>query len=488
MQRRPRERTASEAGRSARHRAGQEWPLCLALHFNLWRRCKWIALLVAVETLIVAACTVVYLTIPLPSFLAGESSGLVALAPGPATPPLPPVSAEFDGIVPFDTEPRVAVSFSNESQFGVACTKLRDPRNPDSMKLLTGHENGATNNTLIRVDAAEYRFGRETENCRFLRDKKGTLWKDKEVKSPVTGGRQWLTIMDCKHERMRVTQSVEVIVSETTRLYDTVLVKYTFENRDETQPHTVSLRLLLDTQIGANDGVPFEIGPSEEVKEQPLVDTTAVFTKSQVPIFIRGIENVDDLGGANMTITEMGLKLRGFEPIDKVVICRWPGKSAGWEWEPSSIKADPECPDSCVALYWNRMLMNPAEKRLCGFTYGLGRIAGPQWEDEQHVRIIDSARLRLLARPAVVNRQFVLSAFVKGGDGQTATLELAPELEIVQGAAERAVATEAGKPCAHLSWLLKSSRRGTFTVKVRLSDGTVGTESVNVTPCSDCCW
>jgi hypothetical protein len=54
-----------------------------------------------------------------------------------------------------------------------------------------------------------------------------------------------------------VTQVVEVVRGKTNVL-DTCLVRYQLENRDSV-PHKVGLRFMLDTYIGAEDGVPFAI-------------------------------------------------------------------------------------------------------------------------------------------------------------------------------------------------------------------------------------
>ena len=81
--------------------------------------------------------------------------------------------------------------------------------------------------------------------------------------------------------------------------------------------------MMLDTYIGANDGVPILIPPSEGSPSGRLLDTMAVFEKDQVPAFIRALESAEP-NDRNGTVAEMGLKLRGLEPLSKVVVCRWP--------------------------------------------------------------------------------------------------------------------------------------------------------------------
>src|SRR5205807_474956 len=65
--------------------------------------------------------------------------------------------------------------------------------------------------------------------------------------------RAWQTWWETEYGRIRVIQSVEIAVGEQTRLYDTAIVRYQIWNRDKT-PHTVGLRIMLDSYIGATDG------------------------------------------------------------------------------------------------------------------------------------------------------------------------------------------------------------------------------------------
>ena len=56
----------------------------------------------------------------------------------------------------------------------------------------------------------------------------------------------------------RVTQHVELVYGEQSQKLDTCLVWYKVENYG-TAEHKVGVRVMLDTYIGANDGVPFVI-------------------------------------------------------------------------------------------------------------------------------------------------------------------------------------------------------------------------------------
>jgi hypothetical protein len=370
-----------------------------------------------------------------------------------------------------DRENRLGVSFARETQrFGFVCRMLKDPRYPEKRKLLTRDERGLTNNTIVRIDGFDYVFGREIPGARFYRDKGGKLWREVQ-----TDERRWVSVMHFERERVHVTQSVEIVVGEQTDLYDTALIKYTIENQDRDE-RTVGLRVMLDTMIGVNDGVPFEIGPSPAEPKPATVTKMAVLEGGKIPEYIRAIENMDRLGAADNTVAEMGLKLKGLEPIRKLVICRWPqwngGSEARWEWPylPMDLPAGAE-PDSCVVVYWSTSKMAPQQKRACGFSYGLGRIANGETEGEGR-----SATLRLFARPAKVSRPFVVTAYIRGAAGRKVRIDLPPELSLVAGQKVEQEAREVpGKGYAQVSWVVRSETSGTFRVKAQL-EGSRGVE------------
>ena len=253
---------------------------------------------------------------------------------------LAPLSAvdqpEFAVPTPSDKEDRIRVLFSDEIQrFGISILRLKDPRYPEKPKLLIRNERGNTNNTRLNIDKYQFVFGRESAGA-------GIAWAridDKLMKEVrEKDNRKWTSIMDYKKEGIRATQIVEIVVGPQTRLYDTALVTYIVENRDE-KPHTVGLRVMLDTYIGANDGVPFLIPPTAGAAGY-LLDTKGEFDKGKVPAFVQALES-SDLADKEATVAHLGLKIKGAEPLDKLVICRWPQEfgagEADWSWPLQAI-------------------------------------------------------------------------------------------------------------------------------------------------------
>jgi hypothetical protein len=209
-----------------------------------------------------------------------------------------------------------------------------------------------------------------------------------------------------------------------------------------------------------------------------MVDTMTVLPQKDVPSFVRALES-DRLDDTRATVVEMGLKLRGLEPMEKVVICRWPqefgASEARWGWPFQAMNDPPgSFKDSCVVLYWPKLNMNAGEKRVLGFTYGLGRLAEANTQTA-------GGRIRLFAGPAKINKTFIVTAYMKNAVGQQVTLKLPPAIRFMPGqSAKQDVQQVPGAPYAQASWRVQSSEVGEFPLRADLSGGARAGEKVNV--------
>src|SRR5262249_38694090 len=243
-----------------------------------------------------------------------------------------------------DPDPLLTVRFNENMRFGLEMAKEKDPNYPDKYKRLTYDEHGKSNNTIIKIDNFEHVFGVTTPNNRWADRGRGK-------KKPIPGRNGWTSTMEFTSEKVEVTQHVEIVPGQSGYL-DTLLVYYTIRNKDDGK-RKVGIRVMLDTFIGANDGVPFTI-PGKK----GFVDTKADFVGEQVPDYIEVIEKPNDPEDPG-TVARMGLRhmrLPGgitLEDMDKLRICRFPGPNARWDWPVQSMKGGKgETADSCVALYW----------------------------------------------------------------------------------------------------------------------------------------
>jgi len=357
-----------------------------------------------------------------------------------------------------DPKPRIGVKFNDAMRFGILMLNETDPERPDQFKKLTAKEDGSTNNTCIRLDGHEPLFG--VRPGEWVKNKNFEILK----KVPLGNSRQgWMSFWKYPHEKVLVRQTVEVVPNEQTLLLDTCLVHYLIENQD-TVPRKVGIRVMLDTYIGANDGVPFII------PGQPgLLQTKRIFDQKDIPDYIEALEypNLTNPG----TIAHLGLKLQGIkiqrsdpevEPLEKLVVCRWPGNSEKrWQWDYTAMNEPPdEKSDSCVVLYWKEQSMEPKTRRAMAFTYGLGRLAS------------SSGAIGITVGGSFQpGKVFTITAIVKNSyENQTVKLNLPKALSLVKGEGgedqQEEQAVEAGKELSQVSWKVKAHEEGLHVVEV----------------------
>jgi hypothetical protein len=371
----------------------------------------------------------------------------------------------FDPTMLRDAEPRIGVQFTEFNQrFGIVLLKEPDPENLEKKKRLTFDESGNSNNTCTYVDGAEYLFGK-TPPGSWVVDTHRTLLK--HVAVPVPGSQGWKTVWQTP-EGVRVTQTVMIVPGAQSLVLDTCLVEYVVENHSEI-PHRVGLRVMLDTFIGTNDGVPFAI------PGQPgLLTTMHKFGQKEIPDYIQALErpSLKDPG----TVAQIGLKLPGFrlraddpdpDPMESLLICRWPGNSEElWDWTPKPMNDPPDKKDSCVTMYWATERMSPHGKRSMVFTYGLGTLSS------------SSAQLALTVGGAFrPGGTFTVTAYVKSPqDGQRVRIELPPGLALVPGQElEQPVRRDPGG-YSQVSWRVRADAAGRYPV--RATSGSASAESM----------
>jgi hypothetical protein len=338
-----------------------------------------------------------------------------------------------------DREPRLGIDFTPTSRrFGLVLTKDRDPLLPESKKKLTYQATGNTNNTCVRVDGYEHLFGGPSGKWEIQNKKE----KERE---------RYISSMLWPEQNVHVKQTVELLPGAQTRLLDTCLVTYDIENRSASS-HKVGLRIMLDTFIGANDGVPFAI-PGQ----RGLLTTFKEFPQKDIPDYIQALER-EDLANPG-TVAHLGLKVpeEGYEAVWKMLITHYPGnENIRWDVPLQPINDPP--PDSCVVLYWAEQTMGPREKRKMGFTYGLGEISSMRSSNAQ-LSVGAGGNFR-------PKREFTVTAYVKNSErGQKVKLTLPKGLNLVKGQeAEQELDATAAR--SQVSWKVTADEAGTYDLNV----------------------
>jgi hypothetical protein len=328
-----------------------------------------------------------------------------------------------------DQKPRIGVQFNEDYRFGVVMLDQSDPDDRARWKRLTFRDDGSTNNTVVKIAGSEYLFG-------YLTPSNTMTVTQRALPRPYLG---WISEMDFRDERIRVMQYVQYVPGKENVL-DTVLIYYRVTNNG-TIPQRVALRILLDTYIGKNDGVPFT-APGEK----GFVTKKADYSGSGIPDYLEVIENPEDSNDPG-TIARIGLRglswgdVELLEPV-RVRICKFPGQQTRWEWEAQDMEND-----SCVAVYWPEEELAPKKTMNVALTYGLGKL--------------DISNQLALSAPASVNpgREFVVTAYVYNAEkGQKVTLTLPPGVELVSDTAEKIIAESAKR--TQVFWKLRATDEG----------------------------
>lgn len=356
---------------------------------------------------------------------------------------------------------------SDAHRFGIS---LRGEKQ-GSFKQLTFDPFGRTNNTVVRIDGQELFFG--------LQGKPGTNQRNRLRPDEIEPDRRWRTIWQFPYS-VETIQEVAVHRSDLTGRYEICLIRYIVTNRDDV-PHQVGLRFMLDTLIGNNDGVPFTI-PGES----GLCDTMRYFSRpEEIPDFIQALEHADlkNPGTVANVIFRVADADKQIEPPTRVMLCAWPNQALGvpgalggmtrWDVPFLPIRALPERPDSAVILYWDDRNLEPGQKRVMAFAYGLGRVASTG---------LSAGQLALTAqgvfRPGA---EITVTAYVADPKpGQKIRLVLPSGLRLVEGQQEvKPVVRSSVGSYSPVTWRIRADRTGTFRLSVE-TDGLSQSEDIHI--------
>ena len=208
-------------------------------------------------------------------------------------------------------------------RFGLVMLNQTDPNHPDQRKRLTFDEEGLSNNCCVHLDGRDQLFGEQPFRVEGQKDRPlpgrwlemaGDLGMD-AAGMPRQGKRSVWVFNDAPH--VQITQTVALAAGQESGRLDTCVVRYRIDNKDGVQ-HSVGLRFLLDTYIGANDGVPFLIPGQNQ-----FCDTQQVMEGDAVPQYIQACEQ-QDLAHPG-TIARLQLRLGGaIEPPNRVTLGAYP--------------------------------------------------------------------------------------------------------------------------------------------------------------------
>ncbi|MDA1016036.1 MAG: hypothetical protein O3A00_16465, partial [Planctomycetota bacterium] len=366
----------------------------------------------------------------------------------PPVPELPKIDPPKDFAPPIDRTPRLRIGFDDDFRAGIVTTSGNPDDPADDNKKLTYSEIGSTNNTRLFVDGLAPELGKSPGQV--TRSNQKTARGEFESIYMFRG--------------VRLTRQLTLIPGAVSRRMDVVRVTYLVENIDR-QPHNVGLRVMLDTLIGNNDGVPFIVPGTDGIVTSPVV-----YRSGNIPDFVRALEN-PDLQNPGV-IVDIGLRVdAGVESPNEVVLSFWPGSDAKWDYD----RLKPFGKDTCIGMFYLKRDMQPGEKRVMSYTYGLGSISSTRTQN---------AAISLTAGgPFRAGGKFWLVALVQNPQaGQRVAISLPTGVTLGPNEqAEKPVPPS--KTYSQISWLLSVADRaeGQALLKAKLlPDDTEETQTIDI--------
>jgi hypothetical protein len=221
---------------------------------------------------------------------------------------------------------------------------------------ITFDDKGGTDVVVVRIDGKDHAFGFE-----------GGVFKTKSVpleKDRVGAAVTWAV------DKIHVTQVVETVKSKTGQ-WDTCVVSYVVTNKDG-KAHSVGVRVMLDTHLGASSKQHFHALGAKEI-----VSTKADWKGPEVPAALLTMQKAD-LNDSGLIAT---FTLRGLGPMeacDRLVLTQFPERDIAFGWD---LPVKDMGNDAVVGVYWSPKELKAGATRTVGYGYGAGVVESPTMKD-----------------------------------------------------------------------------------------------------------
>lgn len=272
----------------------------------------------------------------------------------------------------------------------------------DNKKLLYGHPDSSTTETLIRIDEVDH----------FFRSSDSTFSAD---------GTKCTSTMTI--DGVVIKQTISLQHNTYTQRADVAEIRYDITNNSGSSKR-IGGRIMLDTMLGDNDGAPFKIpGVGDVVKE-------CEFVGNAIPQYWQSFDNLE-----NPTVVSSGTFYKSFiQRPNKVQFAYW-GGIVGSSWD---FKVDTDqslTGDSAVAAYYDpTTVQNGATKTFCTY-YGLSDLGEVENVGEVTFRLSGAvaALVPNETGTAYTDNPFTLTAYIQNSTASektvTVTLNVPSELE-----------------------------------------------------------
>jgi hypothetical protein len=289
---------------------------------------------------------------------------------------------------------------------------------------------------------------------------------------PASKSGKQRTGMQCSYSppntKVTITQILEVVPSKPPasaapgqkRKRDTLLTKYVIENKD-TKPHSVGVRVRIDTMVRNNDGALFASPTTHPGKILNGIELKG----KQLPEWMQILE-VPDLKNPGF-VGYYTLKLGKLEGPSRFICTAHGAGDNGWDVAVAQSQGDSDC-----VIYFEPVMVPAGGKREVGYAYGGGIASNPEGEGKVTVSFAGSFE---------PNKEFTITAYVDDPvEGQSLALDLPRGLERLDGKATQPVPPGTGDAASVVLWKLRVTELGTYPVVIRSSNGVTYTRTITI--------
>ena len=357
----------------------------------------------------------------------------------------------------------VDVAIDAQSALFTMATLEGDPDNPDDDNevLLFGHPDPWSSGTTFRVDGNDlFTYDDSSDGINAI------------TQPPANDPGEFNATV-WEYQGVRFTQVLKIVEGSNSGLRDTLLIEYSAENIDSA-PHDVGIRLFLDTQLGGNDGAPFQVPGLGSVTEE---------RELSAPNIPQSWQAFDDLG--NPSVVSAGTLIGGQAvPPDRIAWGSWPSmNNTPWDY---TVNPNSTFGDSAVLMWWNPITLNPGETRTVRTYYGLDRIDVNQ-EPPLVVGLSDPGRLTDDGTGSLTPNPFTITAFLENSilgrdlEGVYAEIILPQGLVLVEGeTARHEIGTMPNGSNEQTSWQVRADGTASGDLEYCVEVGAVEEETKTV--------
>jgi hypothetical protein len=265
-----------------------------------------------------------------------------------------------------------------------------------------------------------------------------------------------------------ITQVMEVVPSKMAanapagqkRKRDTLVTRYIMENKD-TMPHSVGVRVRIDTMVRNNDGALFASPTTHPGKVLNGIELKG----KDLPEWMQILE-IPDLKNPGF-VGFFTLKLGRLEGPSRFLCTAHGAGDNGWEVNVQQSFGDSDC-----VIYFEPAMIPPGGKREVGYGYGGGIASNPESEGKVSVNFAGSFE---------PNKEFTITAYVDDAvEGQSLSLELPKGLERLDGKSTQPVPLGTGDGASVVLWKARVQELGTYPVVIRSSNGVTYTKTITI--------